>query len=152
MDIAYEDSGTPHRPSHRGPNGDGIVGLHSMNTSHQSVDGPGTKVGDILMRAQRFSEERAAEAERQAKDVLQAARSEATAIVEAANREAARIASAVPPAVSIEAVEVLSGAVDEFAAANRSLVDEITQLRKSLAAPEPETNPWSDLSLPTRHR
>ncbi len=117
------------------------------------------EIGNIMVQVQRFADETADEAERQAqaivasaqaqagdivrqaeewatnaRAVVQAAHTEAQAIVEQARQHAATIPPAGQPLISSETITTLSAAIEDFANTNRVLVNELTQLRQSLAA------------------
>jgi vacuolar-type H+-ATPase subunit H len=104
---------------------------------------PRDGIGDIMLQVQRFADETAEEAQRQARAVIADAQVEAASIVSRARREAEEIAAAAIPQISPEAVASLCSAIEGFAETNRVLVEELAQLRDAL------TGSYSDTPIST---
>ena len=96
------------------------------------------EIGEVLARAQRFADEVADRAARRAQEIVGVARTEAAAIVERARQDAHAL-SAAPPPIAPEAVASLCAAIQEFAASNRTLVAELSQLSEVLVELGPDT-------------
>ena len=94
---------------------------------------PEVQIGDIMLKVQRFAEETAEDARRQARAVIADAQVEAASIVSRARREAEEVAVQAAPPIAPEAITNLCSAIEEFATTNRVLVDELVQLRQALA-------------------
>jgi vacuolar-type H+-ATPase subunit H len=101
------------------------------------------EIGDIMLKVQRFADETAEEAQRQARAVIADAQVEAASIVSRARREAEEVVAAAIPQISSEAVASLCSAIEGFAETNRVLVEELAQLRDAL------TGSYSDTPLST---
>jgi vacuolar-type H+-ATPase subunit H len=104
---------------------------------------PEVEIGDIMLKVQRFADETAEEAQRQARALVADAQVEAASIVSRARREAEEIGAAAVPQISPEAVASLCSAIEGFAETNRVLVDELAQLRDAL------TGSYSDTPVST---
>jgi vacuolar-type H+-ATPase subunit H len=104
---------------------------------------PEVEIGDIMLKVQRFADETAEEAQRQARTLIADAQIEAASIVSRARREAEEIATEAVPQISPEAVASLCSAIEGFAETNRVLVDELAQLRDAL------TGSYSDTPVST---
>ena len=100
---------------------------------------PEVQIGDIMMKVQQFADETAEDARRQARAVIADAQIEAASIVSRARREAEEVAAQAAPQIAPEAVTNLCSAIEEFAATNRVLVDELVQLRQVLAGSYADT-------------
>jgi len=93
---------------------------------------PDVEIGDIMVKVQRFADETAEEARRQARAIVANAQVEAASIVSRAHRESEDLTAAVVPQISPGAVASLCSAIEEFAETNRVLVEELSQLREAL--------------------
>jgi hypothetical protein len=105
----------------------------ALHVQPEPVPSPEVQIGDIMLKVQRFAEETAEDARRQARAVLAEAQVEAASIVSRARREAEEISGQATPQIAPEAVTNLCSAIEEFATTNRVLVDELVQLRQALA-------------------
>ena len=98
----------------------------------------GHEVGDVLLQAQRFSDEVADEADGRARAVVAQANAEAVRILEEARHQAAEIvAESRRSTITVEALFELTTAIDAFARNNRELLVELEALRDTLAPPDP---------------
>jgi hypothetical protein len=97
------------------------------------------EIADIMLKVQKFADEAAEDARRQARTVVADAQVEAASIVSRARREAEEIAAQATPRVAPEAVTELCTAIGEFAETNRILVEELVQLREALAGSYADT-------------
>ena len=104
----------------------------TLHVEPEPAESPEVEIGDIMLKVQRFADETAEEARRQARAILADAHVEAASIVTRARREAEEIAEQADPRIAPEAVGHLCTAIEEFAATNRVLVDELGQLRQVL--------------------
>ena len=96
------------------------------------------EVGDVLLQAQRFSDEVADEADGRARAVVAQANAEAVRILEEARHQAAEIvAESRRSTITVEALFELTTAIDAFARNNRELLVELEALRATLAPPDP---------------
>jgi hypothetical protein len=93
---------------------------------------PEIEIGDIMLKVQRFADETAEEAQRQARAIIANAQVEAASIVSRARQEAEDVTAAEAVRISPEAVASLCSAIEGFAETNRLLVDELGQLRDAL--------------------
>ena len=97
------------------------------------------EVGEVLLRAQRFSEEVAEEADQKARAVVSQANAEALRILEEARRRAAEIlAESRRAAIPVEVLFELTSAIDTFARNNRELLVELEALRTELTPTAPD--------------
>ena len=95
------------------------------------------EVGDVLLQAQRFSDEVADEADGRARAVVAQANAEAVRILEEARHQAAEIvAESRRSTITVEALFELTTAIDAFARNNRELLVELEALRDTLAPPD----------------
>jgi hypothetical protein len=118
----------------------------------------GVEIGNIIVEAQRFADETAAEARRAADALVAQAQAEAARIIEQARRQAdqslaqaeqaraqaeqARAQAAATPSggspVPAEALAQLTATIDGFSRTNGALVEELSLLRQTLAGPAPQ--------------
>jgi regulator of protease activity HflC (stomatin/prohibitin superfamily) len=111
-----------------------------LHLQPEPVESPETEIGDIMLRVQRFADETAEEAKRKARSVIADAQVEAATIVARARREAEEIAAQFTgPVAAPESVTNLCSAIEEFSNTNKVLVDELVQLRQTLAGSYSET-------------
>jgi vacuolar-type H+-ATPase subunit H len=205
MGFAYDEIGLPVIDAQRASFGSSLPGPHAWPIDRPIDPRPdeqesGNEIGGILLEVQRFADEAADEAERNARTIVDAARAEAgrvveesrlqaevnaQAIVDAARAEAGRVieesrqqavqfaratvdaaraeadrviegsrryvaqpATVNLPSVSPEVVANLTNAITEFASTNRGLIDELVQLRNTLATPV-EVTSHQDLVMNT---
>jgi hypothetical protein len=131
--------------------------LATTVSDRQPESSPGLEIGSLFVKAQRFADETAREAERKAQEVIFAAEAKAAEIIQRATaaewaaraknasdqaEEAAitehdgQQAGAITPQtqaqVPAEAIATLSAAIEEFADANRTLSAELVKLRLAL--------------------
>jgi F0F1-type ATP synthase membrane subunit b/b' len=92
-----------------------------------------------MLKVQRFADETAEEAQRQARAIVADAQLEAASIVSRARREAEEVTATAVPQISPEAVATLCSAIEGFAETNRVLVDELAQLRDALTGSYADT-------------
>ncbi len=104
----------------------------TLHVEPEPAPSPEVGIGEIMLKVQRFADETAEDARRQARSVVADAQVEAASIVARARREAEELAAQAPPQVAPEAVIKLCTAIEEFADTNRVLVDELVRLRQSL--------------------
>jgi hypothetical protein len=135
-----------------------LNGQLATTVSDRHLDpSPGLEIGSLFVKAQRFADETAREAERKAQEVIFAAEAKAAEIIQRATaaewaaraknaadqaEEAAitehdgQQAGAITPQtqaqVPAEAIATLSAAIEEFADANRTLSAELVKLRLAL--------------------
>ncbi len=142
MGFAFEDgtglpvidtSGSPNewQPAPTQPQ---PLGLSPTRSSAPEVE-----IGDIMLKVQRFADETAEEAQRQARAIVADAQLEAASIVSRARREAEEVTATAVPQISPEAVATLCSAIEGFAETNRVLVDELAQLRDALTGSYADT-------------
>ena len=164
MGFAYDEIGLPGIDASHASNG------HSLGTSDEwspAVAPAGItqedEVGDLLLQVQRFVDETAHEAERNARAIIEGAKSEANRIVEQSRQEAGHSGQAIietaraeadriavesnreatghpilaTPSVDPHVISNLTNAIAEFAGTNRLLIDELVQLRNELATLNP---------------
>jgi hypothetical protein len=115
-------------------------GVPRSNGTPIGTPAPETGIGTIILEAQRFADETADQARRAADAIVQGARTESDRILEEArHRSAVDTPQAVPPPASApiapESVAQLLATIDGFARTNRALIEELSLLRRSLAAP-----------------
>jgi vacuolar-type H+-ATPase subunit H len=161
MGFAYDEIGLPVIDAPHGPNG------HSLSASREQAPASAPagfsqedEIGELLLQVQRFVDETAHEAERNARSIIEGAKTEANRIVEQSRQEAEQTGHAIIKAATFEANRVmensrniapqrpipttqsvdpqvvsnLTNAIAEFAGTNRLLFDELVQLRNALAA------------------
>jgi len=104
----------------------------------------GLEMGSLFVQAQRFADQTADEAERNAQEVISAAEAKAAEIIqraplagpapvpESAPAPAGAVAVPARPTIAPEAIANLSAAIAEFADTNRTLTAEIVKLRQAI--------------------
>ena len=140
MGFAFEDE--TGLPVIVGPSGTGRWKTPPPLTLHVEpgpIPSPEVAIGDIMLKVQRFADETAEEARRQARSVVAGAQVEAASIVARARRQAEEISVPVAPSLAPEAVAKLCSAIDEFADTNRILVEELDLLRRELTGSYSDT-------------
>ncbi len=140
MGFAFEDE--TGLPVIVGPEGDGQwrpVPPLVVHVEPEPVPAPEVEIGDIMLKVQRFADETAEDARRQARAAIADAQVEAAAIVSRARREADEITTQAVPKISPDAVSNLCSAIEAFADTNRALVDELVQLRQALTGAYADT-------------
>ena len=164
MGFAPDEIGLPVIDAPHGPNG------HSLSAPRKRAPasapagfGQEDEIGELLLQVQRFVDETAHEAERNARAIIEGAKTEANRIVEQSRQEAEQTGHAIIEAAIVEANRVmedsrtiaperpvpttqsvdpqvvsnLTDAIAEFAGTNRLLVDELVRLRNGLATSLP---------------
>jgi hypothetical protein len=141
-----------------------IVDPQNLNGQHatlvvdrQPESSLGLEIGSLFVKAQRFADETANEAERKAQEVILAAEAKAAEIIQRATsaewvarakvvsaqteeapitghngQHAGAIAPQTQSPIPPEAIATLSAAIEEFADANRTLAVELVKLRLAL--------------------
>jgi hypothetical protein len=144
-----------------------LSGQHAtLVVDRQPESSAGLEIGSLFVRAQRFADETANEAEQKAQEVISAAEAKAAeiiqratdaervaqakvvftqaeeaAITEQARQQARAIAPPTHPPIPTEAIATLSAAIEEFTDTNRTLASELVKLRLALGesfAPVPQ--------------
>jgi hypothetical protein len=129
IDDSGSTNGWQPAPSPPPPVGVNVTPAHS----------PEVEIGDIMLKVQRFADETAEEAQRQARAIVADAQVEAASIVSRARREADDVVAAAVPQISPEAVASLCSAIEGFAETNRVLVEELALLRDALTGSYSDT-------------
>jgi hypothetical protein len=111
----------------------------TLHVQPEPAESPETEIGNIMLKVQRFADETAEEAKRRARGVIADAQVEAATIVARARRESEEIAAQCTLPVAPETVTNLCSAIEEFSTTNKVLVDELVQLRQTLAGSYSET-------------
>jgi hypothetical protein len=134
-----------------------LNGQQATTVVDRQSESSGLEIGSLFVKAQRFVDETASEAERKAQEVILAAEAKAAEIIQRATaaewaarakgasdqaEEAAitqhdgQQAEAITPQarapIPPEAIATLSAAIEEFAGANRTLAVELVKLRLAL--------------------
>ncbi len=129
----------------------------TLAVERQPESSTGLEIGTLLVRAQRFADETANEAEQKAQEVISAAEAKAAeiiqratdaervarakvvstqagepAIIEQARQQARPIAPQTHPPIPTEAIATLSAAIEECTDTNRTLASELVKLRLTL--------------------
>jgi hypothetical protein len=151
MGFAFEDAtGLPSIVSPEGATQWPSPPPLTLHVDPGPAPNPEVEIGEIMVKVQRFADETAEDARRQARSVIADAQVEAASIVARARREAEEITGQTTPQLAPEAVTKLCTAIEEFADTNRVLVDELVHLRQSLNGSYADTpvSPDSQLSPP----
>ena len=141
-----------------------IVDPQNLNGQHatpvvdrQPESSTGLEIGSLFVKAQRFADETANEAERKAQEVILAAEAKAAEIIQRATgaewvarekvvaaqaeeaaisehtgQHAGAMAPQTQPPIPPEAIATLSASIEEFADASRTLAAELVKLRLAL--------------------
>ena len=155
-----------------------LNGQHETTVVDRQSESSGLEIGSLFVKAQRFADDTASEAERKAQEVILAAEAKAAEIIQRATaaewaaraknasvqaeepaitehggHQAGAIAPQAQAPVPAEAIATLSAAIEEFADANRTLAAELVKLRLALgessaAVPEGQHIP-PDRTAPT---
>jgi hypothetical protein len=124
MGFAYDETGLPVIDAPQASYGPSADDGHAWPIS-AGPDEQGTDdgIGEILLQVQRFADETAEEAQRNAHAVVDAARAEADRILEASRRQAERDAQAIVEAGRAEATSVLEESRQQAIQYARATVD-----------------------------
>jgi len=140
MGFAFEDAtGLPSIVSPEGTSQGQSPRPLALHVDPEPTPSPEVEIGEIMLKVQRFADETADDARRQARSVIADAQVEAASIVARARREAEELTAQTTPQLAPEAVTKLCTAIEEFADTNRVLVEELVQLRQSLSGSYADT-------------